>query len=321
MKTKFQFLLTCLSALLLSFESFSQDTTYYEFETSSRPYQSLFGSVVDSMDTAISSNISFGTIPSYSIFGEQASHTFEASATGGFLVTLANDYGYTLDPFLADLAKKDSGSALIIHGASSPNDSILIIEWIHMGLSGHPAEDFVNFQLRVYRERKLIEMHYGQSNVTSNLAFRGGLDNGPAVNLARRSTDFLNAYDDTWLLGDPNNPQRALTGFRAINGVPNKDVLYRFYAEMDTNQVGLKKMDRQERWQLFPNPATDYLRIEGASSVERVEWFDSKGASVLRSGFNASSDIQVIPTPTEPGLYHLKICGLEGCETQKVLIH
>lgn len=304
--------LTAASLLLSVAAALSQDTTYYSFEVTNEPYISLMGTPVDTLDTAITNNIVFTSIPDYSIFGKAPSHTFEASATGGFLVSVSNDFAYTLDPFLCDLEKRDSGSAFIVHGAVTATDTVMIIEWVNMGLLGHPVSDFVNFQLWIYNNRDVVEMRYGASEVTGNQAFQSGY-NGPAINFARRHISFTPAYDNTWLKGDPNAPERTTSNaYTALDGTPDSGTVYRFYAvEVDTmpsdTATGIAQVGTNENaWTIYPNPAAGSVNIAGTQNAVGFQWYDVRGIRLPSSG-RLNHGQQEIETPSASGIYILEL--------------
>ena len=73
---------------------------------------------------------------------------------------------------------------------------------------------------------------------------------------------------------------------------------------------------------LFPNPATDYLRIDlGENTAGTVVLYNTIGASVLRKQFH-SANIKLDLTAIESGIYFLSIESEDtNFQTRKVIVH
>ena len=73
---------------------------------------------------------------------------------------------------------------------------------------------------------------------------------------------------------------------------------------------------------LFPNPATDYLRIDlGENTTGTVVLYNTIGASVLRKQFH-SANIKLDLTAIESGIYFLSIESEDtNFQTRKVIVH
>jgi hypothetical protein len=72
---------------------------------------------------------------------------------------------------------------------------------------------------------------------------------------------------------------------------------------------------------VFPNPATELIRIQGFSSLQGEKTavlMDMKGATIIRHAL--TKDLEEISITTMPGrVYLLQICTAEGSSTYRIV--
>jgi hypothetical protein len=76
--------------------------------------------------------------------------------------------------------------------------------------------------------------------------------------------------------------------------------------------AGVERLDI-DRVNVYPNPATSYINVDGA--VDTLTLYDMQGALVIESHTNIL-DVTTLPA----GNYLLKISSNEGVRTVKILI-
>ena len=291
---------------------------YYEFEVVSEPYVAI--TTGDYIDTDLTSeNFTFATDANYSVYGNDPSVTYTLGRNG-FLVSSGVLYSYSYDPFLADLRKRDAQSSIIATESWDGTDSILTIQWNNMGLLNHPTTDFVNVQLRIHRFKKLIEFHYGPSNVTATGGF-GGL-NGPVVNTIWFSLDFSVGYEYNWITGDPNDPTLSSANSAwPIDGVPAENTIYRFFVEDTTTSIAPLTAAQEASWSLFPNPATDRISWDtGEHECVAGEIFGIMGRKIQTLSPTELTKLSVSTEAFAPGTYLLRLTTKEGQLLQRKFV-
>ena len=308
------FYVLTLSFTLLFSPAFSQ---YYDFEVANEPYQSL--TTGDLIDYNLTANTGFTTTAKYAVFGQEASNLYTAGVNG-FLVSSATNFSFTYDPFLASLQKRDTTSSLIITESWDGSDSILTVQWNNMGLQNHPASDFVNMQLRLYRFQEKLEFHYGPSQVTDTSAFSGF--SGPVVNFSWLSLDFFTGYQLYWLSGSPTSPS-VVNGVQShhLGGVPAPNTVYRFFVEDTTVSVPSIAGLGNTNWTVFPNPSTE--QISWSKSQQKFasgDIIDLNGRLVKTLTTQELNEKMVSVVRLPAGSYALRLNTLSGQSVQKTFV-
>lgn len=134
-----------------------------------------------------------------------------------------------------------------------------------------------------------------------------------------------NAYPDTWaeytitVAGLSATPVAANLGFRyfVTSGGPAGDNSN--YIGIDTFSVTRPSMAVSDvskaKMAVYPNPTSDYLKINTTAKVSSVEVFDISGKKVQAELEGTTVDVQNL----EKGSYIIKINGAEGTATQKFI--
>lgn len=285
-------------ALFGYLSSYSQ---YYQFQVDSAVFTPLQST--DLSDTVLTANTVFTVDASYRVFGNGPSTLYEAGING-FLVSTGPSYSYAYDPMLASMQKANSQSALNVAEIWDGSDSILVVEWIHMGLAGHPSTDFVNLQLRLYRFQEKIEYYYGPSQVTDSAAFSGS---GPIVNLSWLSQDFTVGYDVSWLSGDPDNPNyvQSLSPL-TLDGVPSENTRFTFYK---ASGIGLEEGATDGfTFRVFPNPASDVITINSIpQEATQLQVIDLQGKVLISDSISGAEQQTIDVSSLSPGSYMVQI--------------
>jgi hypothetical protein len=102
-----------------------------------------------------------------------------------------------------------------------------IVQWKNMGFEGGDENDYINFQLWLYENTGVVEMHYGPTAVKNGLWENNA--NGPTVGLLEMDDAFSTIYNRHWLTGSASSPVVSNTGvFQQMSSVPANGTVYRF---------------------------------------------------------------------------------------------
>lgn len=114
---------------------------------------------------------------------------------------------------------------------------------------------------------------------------------------------------------DPANPPMAYGSPTATTDVQAK--LYKAIITMSSNILSVSDVQRSNEFQIFPNPATDYIDVLAGKEIKTVEIFDAKGSKVWEGKLiNKSVDIRRLTS----GTYMVKVNFKDGESTTKKII-
>lgn len=225
----------------------------------------------------------------------------------GFLVNTSDSFSFALDPFVAKLERRDTGSSVSVKIDSvSKSEPILKVQWKNMGLIDHDPSDFANFQLWVYLQTQKVEFRYGPSKVTDIKAF--GTYNGPQIILALLTPDFLKSHEDLVIIEKDGNPAILPVGLDGYTGAPPDGLVMRF-----SNKLLTAESLAADVYLIYPNPIDTYLVIDkvpgpGKSSASI---FDNSGKLVMEiSDIEAGNKIDV--SSLQQGTYGIRISSNSG---------
>lgn len=293
MKKKLLVLLLCAA---FSFTARSQP--YYTFTKASEPYADLDNPQVVNNKDSIATDYKWNVPGTYHLFGEQLSTVFTIGR-GGFIFCGNNEYFMPVSPFMAFLEKRDSSSSIAV----IKENNILKIQWKNMGLRGHSDSDFVNFQLWLYTALPRIEFRYGKGRVTDTAAFSGKA--GATVVLSMFNAALDEVYEYHHVVGDPEVPSDDTVGTeQSLAGLPAEGTVYRF----ENVPTGWATAESSDPIRLYPNPAKDFVNIDGVAPGAQYTIADFSGRIVSSGGINEGGnalDIRMLPG----GIYVIKIFG------------
>ncbi len=87
-----------------------------------------------------------------------------------------------------------------------------------------------------------------------------------------------------------------------------------FCIEINTNNISEKNSEIK----IFPNPASDWLRLEGISSNDFIELVDVTGRRI--NSFSGQSFYQMDLTAVSEGVYFIRVLGEKGDYSKKILV-
>ncbi len=225
----------------------------------------------------------------------------------GFLVNTSDSFSFALDPFVAKLEQRETGSSVSIKIDSvSKSEPILQVQWKNMGLIDHDSSDFANFQLWVYLETQQIEFRYGPSKVTGTQAF--GNYNGPQILLALLTPDFLNSHEDIVIIEKDGNPAILPVGLDGYTGAPPDGMVMRF-----SNKLLTTESLSADVYLIYPNPIDTYLVIDKVPGPGKSSAciFDNSGKLLMEiSDIEAGKKIDV--SSLQQGTYGVRIISDSG---------
>ena len=153
----------------------------------------------------------------------------------------------------------------------------------------------------------LGEFHAGQNDF---LVF----EQGPSVDVVLQWAKYVDASDQCSLSriwGGIHPPVDDLPGRKMGMAIAQRS--FSFAEDVFNRRVLAIESDTQNQFQVFPNPASDLLRIKGARKGELVLFRDTGGKIIYSQNYNGDG----IPLSTfEKGLYLVTV----NEETQKLLI-
>ncbi|MEO0724275.1 MAG: T9SS type A sorting domain-containing protein [Bacteroidota bacterium] len=177
-----------------------------------------------------------------------------------------------LNAFLHDLIDRGTGtgssaSPILYKTVMLAGQTVLIVEWQNAGfydeiVGSGVNESFINMQLWFY-DSGIIELCFGPSNIVADNDVFDGLP-GPFIGMTQ-NFDISTGFTSNWYLsGDPANPTVSFNDFfsaevpGSLDSHPAPNTLYRFAPiTVGTNE----ERSLPAVVQLFPNPASDYLRV------------------------------------------------------------
>lgn len=132
--------------------------------------------------------------------------------------------------------------------------------------------DYVNFQLWFYESSNIIEIHFGESNITDpEIDFQGAT--GPFVwlipQLSLNEDGEGGPVSELYsLTGNASNPQLAYDiELNSITGMPQDGIVYRF----NPQNMNLLDVDNYKEIQIYPNPTSNYLNIKSENNIESLK--------------------------------------------------
>ncbi len=199
---------------------------------------------------------------------------------------------------------------------------IMKLQWINAGFQFDTAT-YANLQVWLYEGSNMIEARYGSSYVNVNHFQEYGC--GPFVGLASVEDTITQKENYIYCLsGNASQPDTAtlkdsLTRKWCLN-IPKNDTLYasniipagtvyRFYFN---ERSGIAPENSESSIQIYPNPATDNIRIEFRDENKMfLELTDMMGKVYYTAQIYSGTRISLHELPN--GIY---ICKLRGNNTQ-----
>ncbi len=271
-----------LFVLVLVASALTLNAQHYVFSETSATYEELID------DTPVANpdfdNDQLTNLP----LDNETFHLFGLDFTfGGFTTYAIQTFG--------NLRIDNDSSAVIIDGIFTNLDSIdettsvswkidgtsgeLIVkaQWKNVKLALGEATNFANFQIWIYQETGVIEIHYGEQSENNATGYTD--DNGPYAGIFYSPDTFDEMYEKLWLYGEPTNIQQDATSifyFGRLLGVPSNGTVYRF-SPTTTTDIHEKSSDRGDI-QVYPNPTSNALFLAGQwRNFDKVRIFDSLG--------------------------------------------
>lgn len=317
-----------LMSVFLLFGIFINAQSVYNFETENIAYQNLIGS------TSLNNGIVWDD-PQYSIplgftykvgsVSINTIHIYE-DGMGGALATNQNGGGSDvglLFPIAQDLVDRGFGTSTSLSNISyktegSVGNRVTIIEWNNAGFFDDLSQnDFINIQVWFYEGTNIMEYRYGPSRVDNPVDSYEEYP-GPLVAFAPRINSNTGIAIETAYLfeGNPENPTvlvfqpgEELNGDSLVGTIPT-GTIYRFIPQ----SLSVEDFSQND-FQIYPNPASEYLHIKTQLSNYNCSIYNSLGQKVNATLSENKIDISNLSN----GIYFLKIETETGAATKKFI--
>ena len=302
--------LLSLSLLMLFTATKAQ---FYKFDYFTETYEEFNDGTVINVDTT-SADYYFAT-ESFKLFNEDAGDLFYVAKNGFVLAVNPDDsLGFAMDPYIAKLTLRDITSSLKAKIETVNGESVLKIQWKNMGLEGHDAGDYVNFQLWIYQDKQTVEFRYGPRNITSNVAYDG--KGGPQIVLALLDNNFTDVKTIYAIEGSGGNPEALYNGFGYFTGTPDENLVMKFYNPALSSVHNLASIPLKA----YPNPATNLINIEGEfTGNETLIIVNTSGQEVMRIDAIENKRTFNI-AKLEEGIYFVKVVDVDTLHIKKLVV-
>ena len=234
-------------------------------------------------------------------------------------------------PFFADLIDLgfSSGESLsnisyLVEGEEGSR--ICIIEWSNAGFYetsyNGAGSDFVNFQLWLHEDGDLIEVHFGDSEITDFFGvFDGG---GPTLGIVAGFDNNTSQFDEFLVLdGDPASPTLVSIENNAssyfyeeyiLDAMPESGTIYRFNRNsVSTNEI----KELSTHFYIQPNLVRNTVSLRtqlSLHSVKSVSIHNSDGA-LMKTIHGDYENIDIGQFAS--GIYNMKILTSDGLATKR----
>ena len=316
-----------LVCIFLFFGIFTNAQSIYEFETENSAYQNLTGSISlnngevwddPGFTIPIGFNFNFGTYTFSTIYILEWSvgGVLSSSPVDGGIVPLFVPIGQDLIDLGFTSGVSQSNISYKTEGASG--DKILKIEWNNVGFFEDSTEsDFMNLQLWLYEGSNTVEFRYGPSSINNpSESFEG--ETGPQISLITSfNIDTKQLVDTAYFLsGNPSNPTVTTLNpgetieLTFLQGMMPNGTVYRFLRQ-PLSADDFSKID----FQIYPNPASDFLNIKTQSGHYNFSIYNSLGQKVNATFSENKIDISHLSN----GIYFIKVETETGSATKKFI--
>jgi hypothetical protein len=247
----------------------------------------------------------------YSLFDRPLIGDFTMHDGGAYM--LNSDYFFIFSTFLPynSLYARKSGSSISAKEiVTSAKDTILQVEWKNSGIIGNDSDNYVNFQMWVYKNTQEVQYRYGPSYITDTLVFNG--KRGPAIEFMLFEFDnlqMLQLIEAHQLINDPLNPKDTASGnpqanYGQMTSVPLNGTVYRF---VRSNSSGINNIiNSTKRLETYPNPVSQTLFIGNLENDDQeIRIYNSLGLLVKQvSYYDKSVGIEMEGIPA--GVYFIE---------------
>jgi bacillolysin len=120
----------------------------------------------------------------------------------------------------------------------------------------------------------------------------------------------------------PGGGQSIMTNTNVITVIQSSDpALTGTGYEMHWNcsSVGIEDLSVNSRVIMYPNPAIDYLQLDGISAVSRIEVTNALGQTERSISTNYSPDASLLVKDLSNGLYFIRLYTADGVITKKMI--
>jgi hypothetical protein len=162
--------------------------------------------------------------------------------------------------YLDSINATSSVSYLIEGNAGS---KVLKAQWKNLKIRVGDANNYVNFQIWVYQQTGIVEIHYGASSANNQSGFN--TSSGPQVGMFFSEDDFTKCYEKLWVNGAPSSYTLDSANnyvFKAMSGVPVEGVVFRFIPRSGTTGIDEYTSRNGEPIVFYPNPVKGILNLE-----------------------------------------------------------
>jgi hypothetical protein len=190
-----------------------------------------------------------------------------------------------------------SSVSYLIEG--TPGSKVVKGQWKNVKIQVGQTVNFVNFQIWVYQQSGIVEIHYGPSSANNQSGFN--TTSGPQVGMFFSEDDFTKCYEKLWVNGSPaayTLDSAATYSFKAMSGVPVNVVVFRFIPRFITTGTSEVTLKTERPVLLYPNPVKGIVHLEQKGDY-RVSDYSGKMVKEVKN--EQSIDVTDLPA----GIYFL----------------
>lgn len=221
----------------------------------------------------------------------------------------------------ADSIDASSKISYLVQG--SPGNKILKTQYKNLKLRYGAALNFINVQIWYFQQSGIIELHYGPRSTNNASGYT--IQNGPNVGIFYSPDNFTGCYEKLWCNGSPAAVVLDSTAnyvFKAMSGVPDAGIVYRFSPRVATTQtvstVGLRENTNQ-LLSSVSNPVKDKIMISGNLNAYTILIYDLNGKPV-KEWRHLSGNAELDVYDLSAGCYFIQMTGALGTQRKKIVV-
>ena len=307
-----------LAAIAFQFASATHSQPYY-FWQSNETYTPITGGTSVNGTTVWNDFDVFNVPIGFTFdFMDAAFTSFDFEATGRVIFD-ASHYYFADMMVVNGLQDKGAGTSLSpisYEVTGSPGTQIFKLEISNATFSGDLTAT-VDFQIWIYEELSRIELHSGPNNIPVPVGAFSGTGPSSGVFHVTNWAPLTYAYG-LMAYGDPVTPEDTIFSGTGINtfdiyvdGWPAEDEMY-IYSDSSAF-MELEKTENQSL-KIWPNPAGEFLFVDGVESGTEIELYDLSG--VLKFREILGPDLHMDIANLAQGAYLVKVMAENNCMTE-----
>lgn len=212
---------------------------------------------------------------------------------------------------IIDICSPWCSSTPVLHLHAEPDSSAIY----HGGYSSNPL---VNFY---YPPVDSVMQVWSMNNGCTGIVDTTFLANGTTIYTWNNCVS--NTYNEVWLADDGGHKWMGTQGTGVLSGDSATqdfyatEVVWNFLKQfsLECVVINVEEHSTENSFNLFPNPASDLINVNGINSNSSIAIYDVFGKQVIPQTNNSVIDIKFL----SPGIYYVKIDTYNSTEIIKLL--